>query len=56
LAGAAVTSASEFLTMHTRRELNADMKSSARMTIGDVAAHFGLATHVLRASPHLPRP
>jgi MerR family copper efflux transcriptional regulator len=28
--------------------LNVDMKSSATMSIGEVAAHFGLATHVLR--------
>lgn len=28
--------------------LNADMKSSATMSIGEVAGHFGLATHVLR--------
>ena len=28
--------------------LNVDMKSSATMSIGEVAGHFGLATHVLR--------
>ena len=28
--------------------LNVDMKSSATMGIGEVAGHFGLATHVLR--------
>lgn len=28
--------------------LNVDMKSSATMSIGDIAARFGLATHVLR--------
>jgi DNA-binding transcriptional MerR regulator len=28
--------------------LNVDMKSSANLTIGDVANQFGLATHVLR--------
>lgn len=28
--------------------LNVDMKSSATMSIGEVARHFGLATHVLR--------
>jgi len=28
--------------------LNVDMKSSATMSIGEIAGHFGLATHVLR--------
>lgn len=28
--------------------LNVDMKSSAMMSIGEIAARFGLATHVLR--------
>lgn len=28
--------------------LNVDMKSSVTMSIGEVAGHFGLATHVLR--------
>ncbi|HEX6468601.1 MAG TPA: MerR family transcriptional regulator [Streptosporangiaceae bacterium] len=34
--------------MRAMLRLNVDMKSSATMSIGEVAGHFGLATHVLR--------
>ncbi|MEV7908555.1 MerR family transcriptional regulator [Streptomyces anulatus] len=34
--------------MRPSMRLNVDMKSTAMMSIGQIAAHFGLATHVLR--------
>src|SRR4051794_13418097 len=36
------------LDMRAMLRLNVDMKSSATMSIGEVAGRFGLATHVLR--------
>lgn len=36
------------LTMPSTVQVNVNMKSSAGMTIGELAGRFGLATHVLR--------
>ncbi|MFB4319249.1 MerR family transcriptional regulator [Actinomadura sp. 21ATH] len=36
------------LDMRAMLRLNVDMKSSATLSIGELAGHFGLATHVLR--------
>lgn len=37
-----------WLDMRPILRLHVDMKSSATMDIGEIAGHFGLATHVLR--------